>query len=301
VTTPTTPGEPDATGETAPGNVDAITPPPTWSAGSSGGFVRYDAPWPPEAARPPEAPRPRRHRWWFKSLVALATAAVIAALGLPLGALWSALAPWLPGIKQSDGVYLADVEGEQRAAQEGWFIVLSVGSGLVIAIVAYYALRRFRGAFTVTALAIGGAVAGWLAWWFGHNIGRDHALELARTAPIGTLIKFPVDLRIKQPGNVELWHGWFPHVGGVLMYLAIAAVAGYMLISGLSTPPEVKRARAKYPMATPAPYPGAPPAQDASADQNHHPAADPFAAPARLAPPEPDAPAPSQDATVTEG
>lgn len=251
----------DPTGEPAgdPYQQPGFYPPPTWIA----------------PATEDRGPLARADRWWAKGLVALATAIVIAAIGFPLGVAWSAIAPWLPGIKQSDGVYLVDVEGEQRAAQEGWFVILSVAAGVILAILAWLLLRRFRGAAIAAALAIGGGAAGWLAWWFGHDIGRPHALHQVSTAKIGTIIKFPVDLRIKNAGNVALWHGWLPHIGGELLYLGIAAVIVYMVLAGFSSSQSL-HARGKL-AAAPQPAGPAPFGQAQLDGQAHQQPMDPLA------------------------
>ena len=47
----------------------------------------------------------------------------------------------------------------------------------------------------------------------------------------------PPDLRIKQAGNIGLWHGWLPYLSGVLLYLAIAAIATYLLIASFTANP----------------------------------------------------------------
>jgi hypothetical protein len=170
-------------------------------------------------------------RWWVKTLVGLVTAAVIAALGWPLGLLWSAISPRMPVRVESDGLYIVDVYGEQRAAAESWFVILSLAAGILLGVLVWVGLRRFRGAITVAALAVGGGAAGWLMWWVGHNVGRAHAEALSKSSPAGTVLRWPIDLTIKNPGNVEKWHGWPVHVGGVLMYLACAAVATYWIIA----------------------------------------------------------------------
>jgi membrane protein YqaA with SNARE-associated domain len=192
--------------------------------------------------------RTRADRGWVKALIGLAPAAVVAGLGVPLGAAWATVAPRLPGVVQKGGVYLADVEGEQRAAEESWYILLSIGAGILLALLAWGLLRRFRGPIMILALGVGGVAGGWLAWWFGRQIGRAHALALARTAKVGTIIEFPVDLRIKQPGNVAWWHSWLPHIGGVLMSLALAAVGTYVTLTLMSTSPSLyARGRPKPP------------------------------------------------------
>jgi len=171
--------------------------------------------------------------WRVRGLVALATAVVIAALGYPLGWLWSSVAPWLPGVIESDGLFLAQPYGEQRAGAETWFMMLSIGAGILIAIIAWLALRRFRGPLMVVALAVGGVAASWLAWRIGHNIGRGHALDLARHGKIGQIVQVPPDLRIKQSGNIAYWHD-LPYISGVLLYLAIAAIFVYVLIAAFT-------------------------------------------------------------------
>lgn len=201
---------------------------------------RVDSDEPSDAGLPAEPlgladegsePRTRLDRWPSQVLVGIGVAAVVAVLGFPLGRLWSRLAPWLPVLVGDGGLYYADPEGEQRAAQEGWYILLSIGAGIVIAIAAWWLLRRFRGAIVLAALAVGGAGAGVLAWRYGHNIGRGHAFAQARAAAGGAVIKFPVDLRIKRLG---MWHHWLPYVGGDLLYVAIAACLVYLLIAGFT-------------------------------------------------------------------
>jgi len=185
------------------------------------------------------APRTGADRGWVKALVGLATAVVVALLGFPLGLLWHTLAPSLPVlIGDQRQLFLADVEGEQRAAAEGTFILISIGAGIVLAIVVWIALRRFRGPVTAVALAIGGVGAGWLAWRFGHTIGLGEFHRLARTAAPGSTIQLPPDLRIKQPGNIARWHG-IPYVSGDLLYLGISALVGYLLIAGFALSPSL--------------------------------------------------------------
>jgi len=91
---------------------------------------------------------------------------------------------------------------------------------------------------TAVALAIGGVGAGWLAWRFGHTIGLGQFHQQARTAPSGSIIHLPPDLRIKQPGNFAKWHG-LPYISGDLLYLGITALVVYLLITGFSLSPSL--------------------------------------------------------------
>ncbi len=192
--------------------------------------------WAAAQAGTPQPAEPRRRG--LTMVVALVTAIVIAALGFPLGWLWSTVAPKLPVQLNGGAAYYADPEGEQRAAQEGWFILISIGAGIVIAILVFFLLRRFRGSVMAVALGAGALVAGWLTWRFGHNIGRAHALSLVHAGKDGEIIKFPVDLRIKNAGNIGFWHG-IPYIGGVLVYLAAAAMLTYVLLVGFSVSPSL--------------------------------------------------------------
>jgi hypothetical protein len=88
----------------------------------------------------------------------------------------------------------------------------------------------------VVALAVGGIAASWLMWRFGHNIGRGHALEMARHGKVGQIVLVPPDIRIKQTGNIATWHG-LPYLSGVLLYLAIAAIVVYLLIASFTSNP----------------------------------------------------------------
>ena len=65
----------------------------------------------------------------------------------------------------------------------------------------------------VVALAVGGIAAGWLAGRFGHTIGRGHALAKLGWRS-GSVVLVPPDLRIKQAGNIALWHGRWPYLAG---------------------------------------------------------------------------------------
>jgi hypothetical protein len=203
------------------------------------------------AAHGDPAAKEPREPWWRSALVALGLAAVVAALGFPLGWLWSSISPWLPVQLSGGQAYYADPEGEQLAAQESWFMIITVAAGIILAVIVWFVLRRFRGAWTVLGLGIGSLVCGWLAWRFGHNIGRGHALDLIRHGKDGSIIKFPPNLRIKSGNNIAFWHH-IPYIGGDLVYMAVAAVAVYLLIAGFSASPSlgVHRRSAIEPVAT---------------------------------------------------
>lgn len=244
---PDEPGQPDPTASATEGSTPGGWTPPGYSTGNLPTYQTGNMPaaseseiasmWAATQMAPGEPPEPRD--WRVTAGVGVATAVVIAALGFPLGWLWSSIAPWLPVQLSGGAAYYADPEGEQRAAQEGWFIVLSIVAGIVLAIVVFLVLRRFRGSVTIAALGIGSLACGWLAWRFGHNIGRGHALAEVRAGKDGQIIQFPVDLRIKNSGNIAFWHGWLPYIGGDVVYLAVTALLTYIVMVGFSVSPSL--------------------------------------------------------------
>lgn len=175
--------------------------------------------------------RPRRGKLWAGPVVGFGLAVVVAALGLPLGALWSAIAPHIPATMTDQGPIYADPEGEQPVGGEGTYVFLTLGAGLVLAILAWVLLRRYRGVAVLLGLAVGGVGAGALAWWFGHRIGQT-------TAPVGTTFPAAVRLRVAHLG---LWHHWLPYARGDVLFLALAAVLMYVLLAGFSAYPSLRR------------------------------------------------------------
>ncbi|NUT06447.1 MAG: DUF2567 domain-containing protein, partial [Hamadaea sp.] len=91
---------------------------------------------------PEPAPEPRR-----PLLVTLQSLAVLLAgvLGFPLGLLWQQLAPNVPVLIVEDGAVYNDPQPEQFMSGDGWFAVLGVSFGIVLAVVAWVLVRRLRG------------------------------------------------------------------------------------------------------------------------------------------------------------
>jgi hypothetical protein len=188
-------------------------------------------PWPVPA-------RDRLTGW--EVLVALGLAVLVAALGFPLGWLWSGVAPHAPALMTADGPVYEKPNQEQLIAAEGWYVLLTFLTGAALAILAWALLRRYRGVLVLLALGVGGVAGGVLAYWTGHRIGLAHARNLLAHAPVGTHFTLPVNLRVQHVG---LWHGWLPYARGDVLFLAISVVLVYALLAGFSAYPSLRPPR----------------------------------------------------------
>jgi hypothetical protein len=206
----------------------------------------YHAPEPVPASLPwqpylsPVTPPVQQGRLLVEVLVALVAGAVVAALGFPLGLLWSVLAPHAPALMTTEGAVYAEPEAEYLVGAEGWYVFLTLGTGIVVAVLAWALLRRYRGVPVLLALGLGGVGAGVLAFWYGHKQGYAHAKDLVAHAAPGTHFSLPVNLRV---GSFGLWHHWLPYARGDVLFLAIAAVLVYVLLAGFSPYPSLRRPR----------------------------------------------------------
>jgi hypothetical protein len=169
-------------------------------------------------------------------LSALVTAAVIGVLGLGLGLLWRALAPTLPLRMAEPGLVYTSAEPEQLAAAEGWFVLLGLGFGVLVAVLAWVLLPSRRGPIQLAGVLVGTLIAGWVAWWLGHRIGLAEYEHLRAGAPLDTIVQRPPDLRAVKRLS------FFPYaVGGSLLVPALAAVVSYALMAAWSRWPSLRR------------------------------------------------------------
>jgi hypothetical protein len=168
---------------------------------------------------------------------AVAVALLLSVIGFPLGWLWSSIAPHTPVQMISGGAVLSQPEQEQLIADEGWYLILTVLTGIVVASLAWALLRRYRGVPVALGLAVGGVIGGAITAWFGHSIGNAHFKELVNHAPVGTNFSAPVSLRVKQMG---WWHHFLPYARGDVLALAITAVVIYLLLAAFSAFPSLR-------------------------------------------------------------
>jgi hypothetical protein len=165
-------------------------------------------------------------RPWRRTLtVAVATTAVISALGVPLGLLWVSLAPGVPVIDIGDsGVVVNDPSPEQYIAADGWFTLLGLVFGILVAVLAWIVLRRDRGPFLLLGVVLGTSIAGhYLAPFAGGLIGADDYEQWQATAAQGATYLAPPEV----------------HSLGPTLVPAFAAAIVLTLLAGWSNDPDL--------------------------------------------------------------
>ena len=173
---------------------------------------------------------PRRP--WQRSLtVALLTALVVFLLGGPLGLLWAWLAPQVPVIDTGqNGVVVNDPSPEEFIAADGWFTLLGLGFGLLVAVTAWLVLRRDRGPFLLLGVVAGTLGAGYFAApWAGEMIGRDAYEQWQQTAAAGATYLAPPEV----------------HSLGPMLVPAFIAAIVLTLMAGWSNDPDLDEPGAK--------------------------------------------------------
>ena len=170
-----------------------------------------------------EQPPPLEKRSWRRTLGASGlTVLALAALGVPLGLLWHRLAPGVPVINGGDGRILINEQSpEEFIAADGWFTILGFAFGLLVAVVAWLVLRRFRGPWLLISVTAGTLLAAVMAWQLGRLIGQGAYDDWQRTSVLRDTYQAPPDL----------------HAYVVLLVPAFAAVIVLTLAAGWSNDP----------------------------------------------------------------
>lgn len=156
-------------------------------------------------------------------------------LGAPFGLVWTALAPAVPVRVIEGGTAFAESQPEQLVAADGWFAILAVPFGVLLAVAGWWAGKRVRGLVGLAALVLGAVGAALLAWWLGRSIGLGSYQAALAVAPPGEVLERPPDLAVADAG----W--WPPRVLGVLLVPALAAAATYTLMAAWSRFPSLRR------------------------------------------------------------
>ncbi|HEY7222384.1 MAG TPA: hypothetical protein VH561_02040 [Micromonosporaceae bacterium] len=157
---------------------------------------------------------------------------VISVLGLGLGEFWRVVTPRIQIIRVDQGFVYADAEPEQAIAADGWFLFLGLGAGLLLGVLAWIVLRRYRGVAMLVGLVLGSLIGAWLAWWLGVRIDQTHFEALARTVPVGSHLDAPLSLRIT---GLDRTHLWPPKLTGVVLAQPLSAAIAYTTLAGFSS------------------------------------------------------------------
>ena len=168
--------------------------------------------------------------WKRTALVAVLSAAVVLALGAPLGLLWAWLAPSVPVVDTGDNIVVNDPSPEQYIAADGWYTLLGLGFGLLVAAVAWLLLRRDRGPFLLLGVVAGTLGAGYyIAPWIGEMIGRSGYEHWRTIATRGATYLAPPEV----------------HSTGPKLVSAFAAAIVLTLLAGWSNDPDLDQPGAK--------------------------------------------------------
>ncbi|HEU5354049.1 MAG TPA: hypothetical protein VFU65_06290 [Actinocrinis sp.] len=157
---------------------------------------------------------------------ALAVVAVASvALSFGVGALWRSLTPAVQGVVNQGGVYYAAPEGETFVARDGWFALFACLAAILLALFAFLRYRRGGSVGAAIALAGGGIGGGYLAAWFGAQIGPGGGSILQAAHGVANGATFALPMSVRAIGVIWLW----PAVAaGVFFFL--------MLLFGPSDP-----------------------------------------------------------------
>lgn len=154
---------------------------------------------------------------WVELLAALAVAVAVAVTGGGLALLWRLLAPSVTVVMTAFGPVLADQHSEAFIAVDGVFGALGAGAGVVAGLAAF-ALRRWRGPVLLVGLVLGCLAASWICSRLGAELGRDGYEKLLDQAEAGRRIRMPVRLRAE----------------GMLLVQPLTAAATYVVCAAWS-------------------------------------------------------------------
>jgi hypothetical protein len=175
------------------------------------------------------APRPERPIRRSLTVAALVLV-VLTVAGGPLGVLWHFLAPTVPVINAGDGrVVVNDPSPEEYIASDGWFSLLCLAFGVLVAIAAWMVLRRDRGPWLLAGVILGTLAAPVVAWQAGRLIGLGAYQDWKTASAAGATYDAPPDV----------------HAYGALLVAAFAAAIVLTLMAGWSNDPDLDAPGAK--------------------------------------------------------
>ena len=164
---------------------------------------------------------------------ALAVAAGLTVLGIPVGLAWAALGPRASMMVTADGAVQVVNRPEVFIAADGSLGALGLAVGLLSG-AGVYLWRRRRGPWMAIGLAVGSLVAAYVAAKTGHRVGLGTYQRLLATEPTGQELERPVGLRAP----------------GMLFVQPLVAVVVYVLAAGWSRYGDLGRAPREEPVSS---------------------------------------------------
>ncbi len=169
----------------------------------------------------------RWHRWRGEVLASGAVIGALTVLGAVLAVLWWQVAPQLDIVASPRGALIAQEQPEEYISSDGRFGLI-VGVAGIVAGLAGWLVRRFRGPHVLIALALGALAGSWVMWQVGEEIGTVHGRDIVSVLAAGERDQVPI---------VEL------HALGLLFLQPLLAVVTYVVCVSWSSTPELRPTR----------------------------------------------------------
>lgn len=136
-----------------------------------------------------------------------------------MGILWRLIAPLGVVEVRADGLYRAGGEGDEASiAASGWFLLLGLAVGIVVAALVYLRWRPLDFSMLL-GLALGGLLGSVIAWRLGVLLGPDSLDTTARGLKVGSRIDGPLTL---------------PLLGALVAWPLASVIATFGLVAGTS-------------------------------------------------------------------
>lgn len=166
--------------DATPGKASAGLPAPPGPAGDA---------TPRPGGQPLAAPLADEVRTGLRLLV------VLGLCGVPVGLLWSAVAPRPDLVRRGGGLTYVDLETKDFIAADGLLFLLGAAAGILAALVAWRLARR-RPLGALLGLVAGAGLASYVAWRSGVLLeDREALLAAARDPAVAAPAEQPLELR----------------------------------------------------------------------------------------------------------
>jgi hypothetical protein len=127
------------------------------------------------------------------------------AMGVVVGALWRWISPAIQGVISQGSAYYAAPEGKTFIAQDGWFALLALCAGVLLAVAAFVRCRATGSLGAILGLGAGGVGGGYLAAWFGTYIGPGHGSIQRAVQGVTENATFDLPMQLRSTGVIWLW------------------------------------------------------------------------------------------------